>query len=72
MNPTGFREIVTSQPGRLDAEVALAVAQTSAKLAEQLGGCRLAGARLVRMPGLPRRPRAESIDVRNGAIVGLS
>jgi formate--tetrahydrofolate ligase len=27
---------------------------------------------IMRMPGLPRRPLAESIDVRDGAIVGLS
>ena len=27
---------------------------------------------IMRMPGLPRRPLAESIDVRDGEIVGLS
>jgi len=27
---------------------------------------------IVRMPGLPKRPQAESIDVRDGVIVGLS
>jgi formate--tetrahydrofolate ligase len=26
---------------------------------------------ILRMPGLPRRPRAESIDLRDGEIVGL-
>ena len=27
---------------------------------------------IMRMPGLPQHPLAESIDVRDGAIVGLS
>jgi formate--tetrahydrofolate ligase len=27
---------------------------------------------IMRMPGLPRHPLAESIDVKNGRIVGLS
>jgi formate--tetrahydrofolate ligase len=27
---------------------------------------------IIRMPGLPRRPRAESIDLQNGEIVGLN
>jgi formate--tetrahydrofolate ligase len=26
---------------------------------------------ILRMPGLPRRPRAEAIDLRDGEIVGL-